>query len=312
LLAVIVVALRLSRVRVTDGGCSVMALDFVPPLSVVETTTAVAVATGMESTGAELLVPPAGRVRGCLGITAVFVLSIGTVITAFAEASNDALAVAGLVPPVREAGDTLNVVIVGGTTVNDVCRVTLPWFAMIVGVYDVGPLVAVMLNVALFAPAGMLTSNGKLTEEYEVPWVNWIVVPDNAVPSSVTVPVPVVPVFSVLGDTAMDASSAGWSVTLPCAVTDPTLAVMVACVSVATVVEVSVNWADEAPAATVTDEGTVAADVPEDSDTEMGFTATPVSDTVPVALAPPVIEEGEKVTAFTCAGRMCRTAAAVD
>jgi len=127
LLAVTLVELSARRVKVMLGGCSVIVVDFVPPLSVVDSTTGVWADTGIDSTGAVVAVCPAASVSGCAGMAVVFVELMGIVIAVVGKVPlNVALAVAGLVPPTKLLGLTVNVLTVGGTTVRDACRLTSP------------------------------------------------------------------------------------------------------------------------------------------------------------------------------------------
>jgi hypothetical protein len=151
--------------------------------------------------------------------------------------------------------------------------------------------VVVTVNVALVAPAvtvtlaGAVAADALLERETTAP-------PLGAAPLSVTVPVDDVPPLTLVGLSATEDSAtavAGFTVSEAVLVVPLYEAEMVTGVEPVTALVVTVNVALLAPAATVTLEGTVAADaLLERSTTTPPLGAAPLSVTVPVEDAPPL------------------------
>jgi hypothetical protein len=181
--------------------------------------------------------------------------------------------------------------VVAGFTVSKVVLVVPPYEAdMVAGVAVVTALV-VTVNVAELAPAATATLAGTaaadalLERETTAP-------PLGAAPLSVTVPVEDVPPLTLVGLSATEDSATavpGFTVSEAVLVVPLYEAEMVTGVAAVTALVVTVNVALLAPAATVTLEGTVAADaLLERSTTTPPLGAAPLSVTVPVEDAPPL------------------------
>jgi len=200
------------------------------------------------------------------------------------------------VPPMTVVGETVTLVKVTGVTVSVVVTVELPNVAvMVTGIVEVTGVVLIV-KLAELAPAATLTVadivafvllEDKLTS----------VPPVGDGDCKVTVPVDDVPPITVVGDTVTLASITGEMVRL--AVTDalPKLAVIVADVELVTAVVVTVKVAVVAPAPMVTDAGTVAFALLDDSlMTEPPVGAGTERVTVPVEGVPPRTVVGDSVT----------------
>jgi hypothetical protein len=95
-------------------------------------------------------------------------------------------------------------------------------------------------------------------------------------------------------------SAGGFTVSVADLLDSPSVAVIMGETTLATAVVVTVNVADVAPWATVTEEGTVAAALFDDSVTTLPPAgAGPVSVTVPVDVAPPATVAGFRATLLT-------------
>ena len=125
---------------------------------------------------------------------------------------------------------------------------------------------------------------------------------------SVTVAENVPPLMVLEGVTVIELSSDTPTRSVACRVTPARLAVMVATVLDAFADVVIGKVADEAPVATVTVWGTVAAVVSEESATAVFVAAVPVKVTVPVDVPPLATEAGETVIVASCGGRTVTTA----
>ncbi len=113
--------------------------------------------------------------------------------------------------------------------------------------------------------------------------------------------------MTVEGDTVSDATASGKIVSVVVCVIPASVAVIVADVRLETAVVVTVNVAVVAPAATVTEPGTVALVLPEERLTTVpAEPAGPFNVTVPVVVKPPVIELGLSDTAESVAGLMVK------
>ena len=147
----------------------------------------------------------------------------------------------------------------------------------------------VTVNVALVAPAGTVTLPGTVAAELLLDSVT-CAPPAGAAPSSVTVPVELLPPVTVVGFTASEVRrTLGITVRVAVRVTPPYDAEMVADVDEVTTLVLIVNVALVAPAATVTLPGTVAAELSLDSVTcAPPAGAGPLRVTVPVAELPPM------------------------
>src|SRR6266850_3110214 len=153
-------------------------------------------------------------------------------------------------------------------------------------------------KVALVAPAGTVTLPGTVAAELLLDSVT-CVPPPGAGPSSVTVPVELLPPVTVVGFTASEVRrTLGTTVRVAVRVAPPYDAEMVADVDAATAVVLTVNVALVAPAGTVTLPDTVAAELLLDSVTcAPPAGAGPFSVTVPTAEPPPTTLGGLTVSA---------------
>ena len=157
--------------------------------------------------------------------------------------------------------------------------------------------------MAVVAPAATVTEEGTVAEERLLVRVT-VLPPLGAAPLSVTVPVELVPPVTVVGLSAnpVKVTATGLMVNGAVFVTEPRLAVIVAVVTDDTKVVEAVNEALVAPAEMNTDDGTVALELLDESETlAPPDGAAAVSDTVPVELVPPVTDEEDKLRAFSVA-----------
>jgi len=152
----------------------------------------------------------------------------------------------------------------------------------------------VTVKVAVVEPAGTVTEPGTLPTDGLLLDRAIDAPPLGAGPLSVTVPVALLPPVTVEALSDTDASIiAGWRVSGATAVEPLYAAVMVTDVVVATKLVLTVNDALVEPAATVTDPGTLAAELLLDSvTTAPPLGAGPLSVTVPVEEPPAVTLEG--------------------
>lgn len=154
----------------------------------------------------------------------------------------------------------------------------------------------VTVNVAVLAPAATVTEAGTLALVM-LDLSATTSPPVGATPFRVTVPVEGVPPTTEIGDRETLLRVGAVMARLAVAEVDPRVAVIVADVAAETAAVVTVNVAVVAPAATVTEVGTVALALLDLSDTTVppvGATADSV--TVPVLVAPPATEVGFTVT----------------
>jgi len=267
-----------------------------------------------------LVVPPyeADRVTGVAAVTALvvtvnvaLVAPAATVTLAGTAAADELLERATTAPPLGAAPLSATVpvdcappfTVVGlrvtedsatapaGLTVSKVVTVVPPYEAeMVTGVAAVTALV-VTVNVALVAPAAIVTLAGTAAADALLERVT-TAPPLGAAPLSVTVPVDGAPPFTVAGLSATEDSAtavAGFTVSEAVFVVPPYEAEMVTGVAAVTALVVAVNVALVAPAATVTLAGTAAADaLLERATTAPPLGAAPLSVTVPVDDAPPL------------------------
>jgi hypothetical protein len=212
-----------------------------------------------------------------------------------------AVAVAGS-PPTSAVGEITKLVSDGGLTVMVACRLTEPCVAVMVTLFAVTDCRFVKsVKLPLVAPAGMVNDDGlgvASIDELESATTTF----DAAVPVSVTVPVADAPFRTEEGVIETAESSASANTSNACLVVPFKVAVMVTVVWVTPAVVEIANVALALPAAIVTDVGTVAATLFEESCTMRFVAAAPVSVTVPVAALPPMIVLGEIVSDASCAG----------
>src|SRR3989441_4499599 len=151
----------------------------------------------------------------------------------------------------------------------------------------------VTVNVTLVAPTGTVTLAGTVAAVLSLDSVT-CAPPAGAGPSSVTVPVELLPPITVVGLSASEERpAAGFTVRVAGRVTPLYTAEMVTGVDAATVLVVTVNVVLVAPAGTVTLVGTVAAVLSLDRVTDAPPAgAGPFSVTVPVEFPPPVTVVG--------------------
>lgn len=123
----------------------------------------------------------------------------------------------------------------------------------------------------------------------------------------VTVPVELLPPVTVAGETETEATASGKIESVAVWVIPACVAVIVAEVTLETAVVDTVNVPVVEPAATVTELGTVALVLPEESATTVpAEPAGPFNVTVPVVVNPPVIELGLSDRAESVAGLMVK------
>jgi hypothetical protein len=154
------------------------------------------------------------------------------------------------------------------------------------------------VNVADVAPDETVTDAGTVATPGSALSSETVVPPAGAGPVSVTVPVEDERATTVRGFSVRLRRSAGRTVNSAVFVVPPSRAEIVTGVEVPTPKAVTVNVAEVEPAATVTDAGTVAADVSElvSETLEPPEGAGPLSVTVPVEVAPLVTVVGLSVT----------------
>jgi len=132
---------------------------------------------------------------------------------------------------------------------------------------------------------------------------NKIVIVDVAGLVNVTVPVNQLPLMRLEGVTVSELSSGGPTRSAAWRVVPLRVALMLAVVFVTPVAVVIANVADALPAGTVTEAGTVAAALSEESATVRFVAAAPVSATAPVAVPPAATAAGEIDSDASCAER---------
>lgn len=136
--------------------------------------------------------------------------------------------------------------------------------------------------------------------------------PDGALPVNVTVPTAELPPVTDIGKIVTLANAAGFTVSVAVCCTPPCEAVKVTFVADPTAEVVIVNVVEVAPAATVTELGTVAELLFDDKLTTVPpGPACPASVTVPTAELPPPTELGATVRPEIVAGRSVKAAVAV-
>ena len=160
-----------------------------------------------------------------------------------------------------------------------------------------------IVNVALFAPAAIVTLDGTRAAEMLLLPSATEAPPGGAAPLSATVPVELLPPTTELGDLLTEDNDAAVTVRVALALT-PSVAVMTEVVVEDTPSVATVNVVDVLPAGTVTLPGTVATvRLPLTSPTTAPpLGAAPFSRTVPVELLPPTTLVGLSETEETSAG----------
>jgi len=178
---------------------------------------------------------------------------------------------------------------------------------------DAATALVVTVNVTLVAPTGTVTLAGTVAAVLSLDSVT-CAPPAGAGPSSVAVPVELLPPVTVVGFTPSEERRTGCGFTVRVAgrVTPLYKAEMVTGVDAATVLVVTVNVVLVAPAGTVTLPGTVAAVLLLDRVTDAPPAgAGPFSVTVPVEFPPPVTVVGFSASERRAAGFTVRVAGRV-
>ena len=282
------------------GGLIVNVADCVTPFALALMTTVDAVRIVVVSIVKLALVAPCGTVTlaGTVANEVSSLLSATITPPACAGLESVTLPVTGFPPTTADGVSVIDVSSTGAALiVSDALADVAPVVARIVAVVVlIVALLVATLNDALVVPAATFTDDGtvaslrSLAREMVTP-------PAGAAPVRVTVPLALVPAFTVEGDRLTLATTAGSIVSVADDVPFAE-AVIVAAVVAATGVVVTLNDAVDEPAATVTDDGTLAAALFELSVTLMPPAgALLLSVTVPLALTPPVTCDGVTVSA---------------
>lgn len=294
--------LFLSRLSyfVTDN----VAVLLTPPAVTVMVEDVVAV-TFLVETVKVTVVAPAGTVTLVATVAAVVRLDASVTTVPPAGAGPFKVIVPVLeAPPFTDVGFSTNVIgaHVGVTWRTAFCETAL-YVPVMFTLATAVTLTVVIANVADVAPAGTVTLAGTAAETLELVSVT-TTPPAGAAPLRITVPVTPAPPTTDAGFTVTDLSetdaAAGFTVSAAVFETPPLVAVIVTAVTAVTVDVVTVNVAVVAPAATVTEAGTVAATLLDASVTTMppaGAADNKV--TVPVLDVPPVTDVGFKATVLS-------------
>ena len=207
-----------------------------------------------------------------------------------------------VVPPGTDSEFNVSEVRIGGLIVIVTVLVTVPALAVITTDFAVVTPFVVAVNPIVSWPAATVTDLGTTTAALLEDSVTTNPV-EAALPVRLTVPADETPPVTVEGVTLTRASTAGVTVRVAVAVTLFSDAVTVAVLDADTPEVVTVNVPESAPAAMMTEAGTVAT-VPEiDRATVVPpAPAAPVRVTVPVELEPPPTEAGFRVTETRVAG----------
>ncbi len=180
--------------------------------------------------------------------------------------------------------------------VNPALSAKAPNVAVIVTGVDVATPAVLTVNVPVVEPAGTVTEAGGIAAEpLEVRGTTRP--PLGAGDVRVSVPVEVAPPTTVVGERVNPASDGGLTVSRAVAVNVPCVTVIVAAFVDATGTVPTVNVAVVAPAGTVTDAGTVAQELLEESPTVVPpVGAGRLKVTVPIEDVPPTTAAGETVS----------------
>lgn len=209
-------------------------------------------------------------------------------------------------PPITDVGDTVTLSNVAGVTVS--VADCVPPLSVPVIVADVDEETAVVdtVKVAEVAPAATVTLAG--TVAAALPDVRVTTDPDDpAGPFRVTVPVDVFPPTTEVGFSVKPERVAALIVSVAVFEAPANVAEIVDEVFELTAVVVTVNVAVELPAGTVTDAGTVALALVEDSvTTDPPVPAFPLRVTVPIDEVPPVTVAGLNEMPVNVAGVMVK------
>ena len=172
--------------------------------------------------------------------------------------------------------------------------------------------VVVIVNVAVFEPAGTVTLAG--TTALVLPDLRETTSPPGpAFPLNVTVPVELLPPTTEVGDKVMLVRAAGVMVSVADCVDEPRVALTVAAIELETAVVVMVKVVESEPAGIVTEAGVAALVTLDDNVTSAPpGPAAPFKLTVPVEDVPPRTDVGETVRALTVGGVMVRVDDCVD
>jgi hypothetical protein len=206
------------------------------------------------------------------------------------------------VPPMTEAGERETPVSAGGVMVKVAVWLTPLNVPVIVTDVDDATAVVFTLNVAVVAPAATVTDAGTVALAFPEPKVT-VAPPVPAGPERVTVPVDGLPPMTDVGLRVTLRRLAGLMVRVAVRLAEANVAVIVALADVATAVVVIVKVAVVAPAATVTEVGSVAFAVLDARETAIPpVGAAPLRVTVPVDGLPPMTVDGESVSPVSTGG----------
>ena len=206
-----------------------------------------------------------------------------------------------LTPPATVAGLKDSALITGAVTVRVAVAVVPLKVAEMVDVPLSGRVVTV--NVPVELPAATVTLVGTVATEV---FDDVSVTTSPPVPAGlerVTVPVEGVTPATVVGLSEREATVEAVTVSVLVTVVVPVVAETTTGVDVATAEVLAVKLADVAPAATVTEPGTVTAALPDERPTvRPPAPAAPAKTTVPAEEVPPTTDDGEKEIVLTTAG----------
>ena len=205
-------------------------------------------------------------------------------------------------PAITEAGDTLTVLMASGVIDRLAVRVVVPKLTEIIEATVWVTTEVGMLKVAVVAPAATVTDDGTVADRlFEL--TERTIPPVGAGPFSVTMPTLGKPPSTVVGLSVSVDGLGALMVSDAVLVPLPRVAVITAEVDEATGVVVTENVADELPALTVTEPGTVAMALPEVKLTVVPpVGAIPCNVAVPVEDVPPMTLAGARVIAVRVGG----------
>jgi hypothetical protein len=194
------------------------------------------------------------------GTVALVLLDDSEIVNPLGPAAADRVIVpVELVPPVTDVGLKPRVH-VGTSTVSVALADWPPAEAPIVLVVLVGTPMEVTVKVAVVAPAGTVTVAGTVAAAVLLDVNATDIPPVGAALPRVTIPVEGVPPTTVVGLSETAVTTGGLTVRVAVWFDEPSVAVIVEVVAVATAVEATVKVALVCPDATVTEVGTVAAE----------------------------------------------------